>query len=534
VIDLFSCFQQQLDFLASLEWQDKVQHAQFMTQLSRVFSLAVIQYCAVMEELFRSDLAPSTSLPEQPIQQSKSFFGGFRGNNQKPSKAADPLHLKTETCIKLNNIEAVQYKLDLLYSDIDADLIAELNEKGEDVTERKNSKQVYIYSVKVVQAEGLRPMDSNGLSDPYVILTSGQLELARTRVVFESLDPRFDEVFDIPLDIPIIVRATVYDHDIVGHDEICGQSTFQLQPALYNDYLPHDLWLDLDSQGRLLIRISMEGERNDIRFYFGKAFRTLKRTQTDMGRMFIEQMSGYFKHCLSRAVLFKVLHTKNASSFFRSAMPQHATLEECDDALADLIVYLDLNLATLFTELQEDIGGMVFSLLWKEILAVFESLLVPPLSDRPSNMVPLDDYELAMTFNCLEQLKVYFNGGAEGEGVPMRTLENQKYRNLLVIQQHYTTPSNELVQAYLKAVEKEHGKKESKRRKSVVQHIGSIRKTKRYKQQDKPKAVSVDEAECILRVMRLRKDLAKMLPNYLSMRTRVMYHDRDLPDVPQE
>ena len=37
--------------------------------------------------------------------------------------------------------------------------------------------------------------------------------------------------------------------------------------------------MDLDSQGRILLRISMEGEKDDLQFYFGHAFRSLKSAE---------------------------------------------------------------------------------------------------------------------------------------------------------------------------------------------------------------------------------------------------------------
>lgn len=52
----------------------------------------------------------------------------------------------------------------------------------------------------------------------------------------------------------------------------------------------HDLWLDLDSNGRILLRISMEGEKDDIQFYFGRAFRSLKRGEGEMVRIFIDKV----------------------------------------------------------------------------------------------------------------------------------------------------------------------------------------------------------------------------------------------------
>jgi Ca2+-dependent lipid-binding protein len=152
---------------------------------------------------------------------------------------------------------------------------------------------VYIYTVKVVLAENLADCDQNGLSDPYVVLQSGEVEMARTRVIRESLNPRWDETFEFRLSASIEVLATVFDKDLVGGDDICGTAVFRLQPSLFGDFLAHDIWLDLKPQGRLLIRVSMEGEKDDIRFHFGKAFRTLKRTQADMARMIVDEVNDH-------------------------------------------------------------------------------------------------------------------------------------------------------------------------------------------------------------------------------------------------
>ena len=120
-------------------------------------------------------------------------------------------------------------------------------------------------------------------------------------------------------------------------------------------------------------------------------------------------MSGYLRFCLSRDELFRVLKKNDSvvggvSAFFRtnSTSKTFATPDSCDDALSPLIEYLDDNMSTLFQELNDVVSKMVFSQLWKEVLITFESLLVPPLSDKPSSLRPLNEFELKMTFDCLE------------------------------------------------------------------------------------------------------------------------------------
>jgi hypothetical protein len=93
--------------------------------------------------------------------------------------------------------------------------------------------------------------------------------------------------------ISIRDRSLVGKHDIVSRSYIC------LDPRRYGDFLAHDLWLDLDPIGRILVRISMEGEQDDILFFFGRAFRSLKRTEGDMVRIFIDKV----RKCLLRRLI---------------------------------------------------------------------------------------------------------------------------------------------------------------------------------------------------------------------------------------
>jgi len=79
-------------------------------------------------------------------------------------------------------------------------------------------------------------------------------------------------------------RALIGKHDIVGRSYIC------LDPRRFGDLLTHDQWMDLDSQGRILLRISMEGEKDEIGFYFGRAFRSLKRAESEMVKIFVDKV----------------------------------------------------------------------------------------------------------------------------------------------------------------------------------------------------------------------------------------------------
>lgn len=149
----------------------------------------------------------------------------------------------------------------------------------------------YVFTIKVVEAEDLKACDPGGFSDPYVVLGDEyQKRLYKTRIVYRNLNPRWDESVDITVSGPLNVIATIWDYDTFGDHDFVGRTSLKVDPIHFSDYLPREYWLDLDTQGRVLLRVSMEGERDDIQFYFGKAFRHLKRTERDMVRKITDKV----------------------------------------------------------------------------------------------------------------------------------------------------------------------------------------------------------------------------------------------------
>jgi hypothetical protein len=47
-------------------------------------------------------------------------------------------------------------------------------------------------------------------------------------------------------------------------------------------------------------------------------------------------------------------------------------------------------------------GQLVMAKLWKEILSIIDSLLLPPLSDQPSEMRPLSGQEVDIALKWLK------------------------------------------------------------------------------------------------------------------------------------
>jgi hypothetical protein len=144
-------------------------------------------------------------------------------------------------------------------------------------------------------------------------------------------------------------------------------------------------------------------------------------------------MSPFIRQSLSRPVLkslvkggdSKLDYNKalgNVTALYRSALgasgsevqiplpadekprvkPGELTDVEMEQAIVGLFDYFDANLRTLNTYLGDSTKEMVMTRLWKEILATIEGLLIPPLSETPSDMNPLTDKEVDIVFKWLK------------------------------------------------------------------------------------------------------------------------------------
>ncbi|CAO3703440.1 unnamed protein product [Rhizopus stolonifer] len=518
VVDLFTMFHQAVEFVQNLEWPNRLQDCKFNTALSKVIGVALEQYTMELEDMITTDIYPR-AIREGDPNAGSTFFD--RARNQltggKPQdKMGDvPTDFLMETCVKVNNIEASRAKLDRLYQNMDVDEIAQEMREYESqlppTVEKSPEKQNYLYSIKIVRAENLPPSDNNGLSDPYIVLEIDNKPITRTKTVYETLNPRWDQVFDIWLtEETVDVLALLYDEDMIGADEECGGVWFKLSPEYFDDYQTHELVLNFVPQGKLVLRISMEGEKDDIQFWFGKAFRTLRRAENDVAGLIVDKMGSYFRQTLSRKTLDKLFGRDRSffSSFSRVTKTVEPTLQDCEDAIVPLLDYMEKNLRILNENLSETNMQSLILKIWKEVLIALEGVLLPPLSEQESDMKPLDELEFLVVYKWLELLKILFNGGEDGDAVPLDKLENSQYYALLAINAAYNLETEKLIEGYNSTVKnqvemKMRGGRKADRSKSVYHSKNTVKKRKSATR--KSASIELPNADTILRILRMRK-----------------------------
>lgn len=155
--------------------------------------------------------------------------------------------------------------------------------------------QIYLFSIKIVLAEGIGLDGVSKLPDSFVIISDEHgNRYAKTRTIYDDADPRWDETVDIPVRGNAWFMATIRHRTLAGKHDLLGRAYLKLDPNQFQDLISRDVLLPLDSKGHILLRISMEGERDDIQFHFGRAFRWLKRTESDMIRTFVDKVGRLY------------------------------------------------------------------------------------------------------------------------------------------------------------------------------------------------------------------------------------------------
>ncbi|KAH8831052.1 hypothetical protein DL96DRAFT_806757 [Flagelloscypha sp. PMI_526] len=557
IVDLFESLKSPINFLDELEWANDYENARFYTGLSKTVAKAVEQYCRSIETLFLTEMFPRPTDYVQPQKPSAWLEKAKQLAALTGEKRVDPFNFLPESCVKLNNVEAARRLLDQMSKQMKAEQMEEiLMANGPPVPEKGEGREKFLFTVKIVLAEGLVPLDASPSSklDSFVTLSDKDgNRLAKTRTIYETLGPRWDETFDISVDDPLWLMVSVRDRALVGKHDTVGKAYLCLDPRRFGDFLTHDLWMDLNTQGRVLVRISMEGEKDDIQFYFGRAFRSLKRAESDMLRIFIDKMSPFIRQCMSRAVvktLLKPGQTGGVSSsldynkavsgitgLYQSAFgkdtgepmiplpasekprvkPEELTDVEIEQAIVPLFDYFDSNLQTLNTYLSDQAKEMVMTRVWKEILMTIEGLLIPLLADMESNMKPLSDKEVDIVFKWLKFLRDYFYAGGEGP-VPIEMIQNQKYRDVLSIRLYYDWHTDALMEECVRVMQDNLRQSVGtvKKAKSVYQskNLGTIKNRKKEKKQDNAKN---NNGEIIMRILRMRPNTSEFIADQLTM-----------------
>ncbi|ODV80777.1 putative bud/polarization protein [Suhomyces tanzawaensis NRRL Y-17324] len=112
----------------------------------------------------------------------------------------------------------------------------------------------------ILSAENLKSVDSNGKSDPLVVVKLDGVEIYKTDKKRKTLDPIWNEAVDFPLISRSrqVVLVEVYDWDLTHDDELLGRANLDLSTIE-----PHNstqFQVNLDTQGTVNLRATFKPE----------------------------------------------------------------------------------------------------------------------------------------------------------------------------------------------------------------------------------------------------------------------------------
>ncbi|KAK9477542.1 hypothetical protein V1514DRAFT_282796 [Lipomyces japonicus] len=514
--DLFSSFHQQISVVRNLQWQNDYHNAKLYTVLMKGISASVRLYLQRLQESFAREMVTDNDVTAQPKRE--NWLAAARNITAK--KKFEPHNFARESCVKLNNVEYIKNKLDALEASLDAETQAAIVRSMEPKPAKQKQSTSYIFSIDVVEAEGIKACDTNGFSDPYVELIDHQKKkrIAKTRTIQKDLNPRWNENFEYSVYEKCLIVARVWDEDLFGTHDECGNCSFWLNPADYEDFVSKDEWHYLRPQGRLRTIINVEGDRDDIIFYFGKAFKDIKRVEDFMVQSITDQLHAAIREVLSADNLKSVSNPSGALGTVKSflggsaaASESKKTVAEIEDFLDPIFDYLNANFATLAESLTETMRINVMMETWKLVVSTLDSLLLPSLSDKPTKQKPLTSNEVSIIFIWLNTLKDFFHH--DGYGPSIQSLETVVgYKDMEQAKKYYDFSTEEIQRIYdsmsLANFERLQARESSiaqlmTRAKTIMAHknLGTM---KAQKEKILEARRDVDTEDVLLRILRLR------------------------------
>ncbi|WEJ97757.1 hypothetical protein PSN45_005316 [Yamadazyma tenuis] len=485
VLDIFSLIREFLKILESLGWSNEYQLAKVYTILLKSISDGVLKYTSAMSDKIMFELNEDkqkklleTTQSKADKRKSAGWFDEMKNvvNNIQIAgakiEAEEPYNFRPETCVALNNLAAMSQQLAQLEDILDPELISKTVRSFE--PNRQNYFTSHVFSLRLKRAENLASGGSYSSNiRPYVTLTDtvARKTIGKTRTINHTPNPEWDEEFELTMqpNTSITLSVTVWDEKLGTHS-VCGRAVLQLDPKRFkHDGIPQEIFLDFDSQGRLLIEVAVESERADAIFVMGRAHRTLMRARERAIKLIVEKFSRFIRLCFSRA---------NLKSICGNNGQIKPTEDQMHDAMIPLYDYLNSNLQVLAEFLTKDLLLLVMVAAWQVVVACADELLLPKLvtakvfnlsnfgpraashnQPKPStggwqsavtsavanvtSTIGISGFGKLLTSNELETVFAWLNFLCfdffhnDGNGPPIRDLKNEHYQSLLLLPVYY-------------------------------------------------------------------------------------------------
>ncbi|WOO80435.1 putative protein [Vanrija pseudolonga] len=443
--------------------------AVYLIDLSKTAGVALTEYATAVQALFTAEVAPpkpaakeASSVPQtQVASKASTWLAKGRHAVQKldrqidrglDRKKADAYIIPGSACVKLTDMKASRSLLEDLAYTLEADETARIvKEKGLQGVSTQPARHCFVISV--IRGQNLLTKSSTKAADAFVAVVDRDTgeRLFKSRTVLETEDPKWEQSFEISVGARKTLELVAYDRQFVGKHDAIGSRVFKLDPQVFADIPERDVVLPLSPRGVVRLRISMDaGEKHDVNYHLSSAARALDRTASDMTHEIVDRMGAFLSEQLSTSTL------KHVTAPLRDKKARKYALDESDitQSLAPVYDYLDENFSVFTANFTKDTRLQVMLVIWRRIIDILISLLVPPLASKESTRTPLGPTEVDIVFKWLNELKAFFNaseGGIE-HGIPLSQLQSEAYKDIVMVGQYLDLPTPQLKERAAAAV----------------------------------------------------------------------------------
>ncbi|XP_068610034.1 otoferlin [Brachionichthys hirsutus] len=190
--------------------------------------------------------------------------------------------------------------------------------------------------VYVVRATDLHPADINGKADPYVVIKLGRSEVKdKENYISKQLNPVFGKSFDIEATFPTesMLTVSVYDWDLVGTDDLIGETRIDLENRFYSKYRAtcgvssgysvrgYNAWRDPLKPSQILAKLCRDGKVDGPHYGPGGKVKVAKRIF--LGPTEIEDENGLKKQTDEHLALTVLNHWEEVPRAGCKLVPEH-------------------------------------------------------------------------------------------------------------------------------------------------------------------------------------------------------------------
>ncbi|XP_049445185.1 otoferlin isoform X9 [Epinephelus fuscoguttatus] len=190
--------------------------------------------------------------------------------------------------------------------------------------------------VFVVRATDLHPADINGKADPYVVIKLGKSEVKdKENYISKQLNPVFGKSFDIEATFPMesMLTVSVYDWDLVGTDDLIGETKIDLENRFYSKYRAtcgissnysvhgYNIWRDPMKPSQILAKLCKDGKIDGP--HYGPGGKVKVASRIFLGPTEIEDENGLKKQTEEHLALTVLNHWEEIPRVGCKLVPEH-------------------------------------------------------------------------------------------------------------------------------------------------------------------------------------------------------------------